>query len=95
MVRREAIEAVGHFDEGYGKYFEDVDLCLRMARAGWQVMYHGATSCYHLESRASRNPFSADAWHSPPRLPPLAPPVGTAFRPRHPLKCPADCCKKR
>ena len=63
LVRREAIEAVGRFDEGYGKYFEDVDLCLRMARAGWQVMYHGATSCYHLEARASRNPFSADAWH--------------------------------
>ena len=33
-----------------------------MARAGWQVMYHGAASCYHLESRASRNLLSADAW---------------------------------
>ena len=54
MVRREAIEEVGRFDEGYRKYFEDVDICLRMARAGWQVMYHGATSCYHLESRSSK-----------------------------------------
>jgi N-acetylglucosaminyl-diphospho-decaprenol L-rhamnosyltransferase len=62
LVRRAAIRAVGPVDEGYGKYFEDVDICLRMARAGWQVMYHGATSCYHLESRASRRPFSADAW---------------------------------
>jgi len=62
MIRREAIEQVGHFDEGYGKYFEDVDMGLRMARAGWQVMYHGATSCYHLESRASKTLFSADAW---------------------------------
>jgi hypothetical protein len=62
MVRREAIRAVGGFDEGYGKYFEDVDLCLRMSRAGWRVMYHGAASCYHLERRASRNLCSADAW---------------------------------
>lgn len=62
MIRREAIEQVGRFDEGYGKYFEDVDMGLRMARAGWQVMYHGATSCYHLESRASKRLFSADAW---------------------------------
>ncbi|MFZ1935026.1 MAG: glycosyltransferase [Thermoguttaceae bacterium] len=62
MLRREAIEQVGRFDEDYGKYFEDVDMAWRMARAGWQVMYHGAASCYHLESRASKNPFSADAW---------------------------------
>ena len=62
MLRREAIEQVGRFDEGYGKYFEDVDMGWRMARAGWQVMYHGAASCYHLESRASKKPFSADAW---------------------------------
>lgn len=62
MIRREAIEQVGHFDESYGKYFEDVDMGLRMARAGWQVMYHGATSCYHLESRGSKRLFSADAW---------------------------------
>jgi N-acetylglucosaminyl-diphospho-decaprenol L-rhamnosyltransferase len=62
MVRREAIAQVGPFDEKYGKYFEDVDMCLRMARAGWQVMYHGGASCYHLESRASKNVLSADAW---------------------------------
>ncbi len=55
MVRRQAIEEVGPFDEAYGKYFEDVDICLRMARAGWRVMYHGATHCYHLESRASKS----------------------------------------
>jgi N-acetylglucosaminyl-diphospho-decaprenol L-rhamnosyltransferase len=62
MLRRQAIVEVGRFDEGYGKYFEDVDIGLRMARAGWQVMYHGAASCCHLEARASRRLFSADAW---------------------------------
>ena len=62
MVRREAAAEVGRFDETFEKYFEDVDYCLRMSLAGWQVMYHGATSCCHLERRASRNPLSSDAW---------------------------------
>jgi N-acetylglucosaminyl-diphospho-decaprenol L-rhamnosyltransferase len=62
MVRREAIQQVGPFDQRYGKYFEDVDICLRMARAGWQVMYHGAVSCCHIEQRASKKLLSQDAW---------------------------------
>ena len=62
MIRRKAFEQVGLFDESFGKYFEDVDMCLRMARCGWRVMYHGGTSCYHIEQRTSRNLFSADAW---------------------------------
>jgi N-acetylglucosaminyl-diphospho-decaprenol L-rhamnosyltransferase len=62
MVRRDAYEQIGGFDEGYRKYFEDVDFCLRMARGGWLVMYHGAVSCCHFEQRASKDLFSADAW---------------------------------
>ncbi len=62
MLRSEAVEKVGLFVESFGKYFEDVDMCLRMARGGWRVMYHGATSAYHIEQRASRRLFSTDAW---------------------------------
>jgi GT2 family glycosyltransferase len=62
MLRNKAVEKVGLFDENFGKYFEDVDMCLRMARGGWRVMHHGATSVYHIEQRASRNLLSADAW---------------------------------
>jgi len=61
MLRREAFQDVGYFDAGFTKYFEDVDMCLRMAQAGWRVMYNGATYCYHLEQRASKNLFSIDA----------------------------------
>ncbi len=61
MIRREALADVGYFDEGFAKYFEDVDICYRMARSGWRVMHHGATQCYHLEQRASRRLWSADA----------------------------------
>lgn len=62
LVRREAFEQVGYFDTSFVKYFEDVDFCLRMARAGWRVMFHGGTYCYHVEQRASRRWFSRDAW---------------------------------
>ena len=61
MIRREAFEDVGYFDEGFAKYFEDVDICYRMARSGWRVMHHGATHCYHLEQRASKGLWSTDA----------------------------------
>ena len=62
MVRRKALDEVGLLDLQFKKYFEDVDFCLRMARAGWKVMMNGATFCYHLEQRASRNLFSRDAF---------------------------------
>jgi GT2 family glycosyltransferase len=61
MVRRAAYIDVGGFDPRFEKYFEDVDFCARMAFAGWQVMFHGGTYCYHYEQRASRRLFSADA----------------------------------
>ncbi|HWA97144.1 MAG TPA: glycosyltransferase [Pirellulales bacterium] len=61
FLRRETLEDVGLFDEGFGKYFEDVDYCLRVARAGWRVMLNGACYAYHFEQRASKSLFSPDA----------------------------------
>ena len=62
MVRRQALEDVGLFDLQFCKYFEDVDMCRRMAQAGWRVMYNGRTSCFHFEQRASKHLLSVDAW---------------------------------
>ena len=60
-LRRDAAQQIGPLDEAYGKYFEDVDYCLRAWQAGWEVHYHGSTYCYHEERRASRRVFSSDA----------------------------------
>jgi len=62
LLRREAVQKVGPFDARFIKYFEDVDLCLRMGLAGWPPAYYGGTYCYHLEARASKKLFSRDAW---------------------------------
>lgn len=37
LLRREAVAAVGRFDESYFMYFEETDLMLRLADAGWRV----------------------------------------------------------
>jgi GT2 family glycosyltransferase len=62
FARREALLQVGPFDLRFAKYFEDVDLSLRMAAAGWQVMFNGSTYGYHCEQRASTRLFSRDGW---------------------------------
>lgn len=38
-VRREAWEQVGGFDENIFLYYDDVDLCLRIAEAEWEVWH--------------------------------------------------------
>lgn len=61
MLRRATVAEAGGFNERFVKYFEDVDLCDRLARTGWQVLHYGGTWCYHHEQRASRRLFSRDA----------------------------------
>ena len=62
LLRREAHQQVGPFDTRFGKYFEDVDMALRIGRAGWTVMQNRATKCFHWEQRGSARVWSRDAW---------------------------------
>lgn len=51
LVRKEAFEAVGGFDENeLTVAFNDVDLCLKLTRAGWQIMFTPDVVAEHLES---------------------------------------------
>jgi N-acetylglucosaminyl-diphospho-decaprenol L-rhamnosyltransferase len=49
LVRRSAFEAVGGFDEAYFMYAEDVDLCWRLAGAGWGAGYVPAAEVLHVQ----------------------------------------------
>ena len=47
------------FDPRFFLYFEDVDLCLRLKKAGWKVVYHPEALAIHEHRQESRkNPFS-------------------------------------
>jgi GT2 family glycosyltransferase len=60
MVRRAVFEQVGLFDEGYFLYFEEVDFCLRVFRAGFSCWYVPSSRVVHLvgQSTGVTNPSS-------------------------------------
>ena len=53
LLRREAALDVGGFDEAYFMYVEDVDLCWRLRRAGYGVVFHPAFRLVHHIGRTS------------------------------------------
>ena len=53
MLRRSALPAEGVMDERFFLYFEDVDLCLRLHKAGWKVVYDPGAVMIHHHQRAS------------------------------------------
>lgn len=53
LLRREMLEQIGLLDEGYFTYFEDMDLCQRAHKAGWQVWYVPQSRVIHLEGASS------------------------------------------
>jgi N-acetylglucosaminyl-diphospho-decaprenol L-rhamnosyltransferase len=55
LVRRSAFEAVGGFDPGYFMYFEDIDLCLRLARLGWRVVFDPSAEVKHVVGGSTRS----------------------------------------
>jgi N-acetylglucosaminyl-diphospho-decaprenol L-rhamnosyltransferase len=52
LVRGKVWAAVGLFDERFFLYLEDVDLCRRVASAGWRLDYLPAATVVHLGGRS-------------------------------------------
>ena len=63
LVRREVIERVGLFDPRYFLYYEEVDHCRAVRRAGWSVVYYPFTQVVHIggESAVSAGPLIASS----------------------------------
>ena len=47
LARRQALDAVGLFDERFYFLFEDSDLCYRLEKAGWRVWYSPEAQVVH------------------------------------------------
>ena len=53
LLRREAFDAVGGFDTSYFMYCEDMDLCRRLAGAGWSSVYVPSAVVTHQGGQAT------------------------------------------
>lgn len=56
FMRKDVLDQVGSFDERYWMYFEEVDLCLRIKKAGWKIVHIPYVSAVHFLSK------SAEQW---------------------------------
>ena len=64
MIRAETLEQIGLFDETFFLYFEETDLLLRAARAGWECWYVPRARVVHIGSVST----GMKAWARVPRF---------------------------
>lgn len=57
LGRRAVFERVGVFDEAFFMYGDDLDLCIRVARAGLRVVYDGSVELTHLKGLSVAKDF--------------------------------------
>ena len=65
LLRREMLDELGGFDAGFRLYGEDIDLCYRAMRAGWERWYVPAAVATHAYDRQTDRRFLTrrTLWH--------------------------------
>ncbi len=58
LGRREVFEKVGQFDEAFFMYGDDLDLCIRVTRAGYRIVYDGRVRFTHLKGLSVAKDFA-------------------------------------
>jgi GT2 family glycosyltransferase len=53
-IRRSAFDALGGFDTDFFMYFEEVDLCYRLAASGWEVHFAPVGTVVHVGAASAR-----------------------------------------
>jgi N-acetylglucosaminyl-diphospho-decaprenol L-rhamnosyltransferase len=53
LIRRDAWDELGGFDQAYFMYMEDVDLCWRAWKAGWGVAYEPKAEVTHVQGAST------------------------------------------
>jgi N-acetylglucosaminyl-diphospho-decaprenol L-rhamnosyltransferase len=64
LVRREAFDEVGGFDESYWMYWEDADICRRMKARGWDTMLCTDAEARHSTGSSGRSERTIEAFHA-------------------------------
>ncbi len=52
IARQQALKEVGDFDQNFFMFLEDVDLCHRMRKRGWEILYTPSTEVIHLRGKS-------------------------------------------
>ena len=55
FIPRKLFQQVGGFDESYGMYFEDTDLCFKVRKKGKRVLYDPGIVVIHHEGKSTQN----------------------------------------
>jgi hypothetical protein len=63
MIRREAMQDVGEWDEKYFLHCEDLDLCMRFRQKGWKILFVPNALFLHDQGACSRNRPIFVEWH--------------------------------
>ena len=65
LLRRTMLVDLGGFDEGYRHYVEDIDLCYRAMRAGWERWYVPAARVTHDWAQTTDRAYLSrhSLWH--------------------------------
>jgi len=53
MARRDVLKGLGYFDENYFMYGEDVELCYRIKKGGWEIWYLPEAEIIHYGGGSS------------------------------------------
>jgi N-acetylglucosaminyl-diphospho-decaprenol L-rhamnosyltransferase len=65
MARREVLDQIAVsgavFDPAFFMYGDDLDLCIRVARAGWRIVYDGSVRITHLKGLSVAREYEAMA----------------------------------
>jgi GT2 family glycosyltransferase len=63
LVKREILEDIGLWDEGYFLHCEDLDYCMRFRKNGWKIMFLPQAKVVHEHGACSKSRPIFVEWH--------------------------------
>jgi hypothetical protein len=63
LIKREAMQEVGEWDEGYFLHCEDLDLCMRFRQKEWKILFVPSVQITHALGVCGRNRPVFVEWH--------------------------------